>query len=199
MSTELNVCAGELECQIDVVASAPVEVVHDDPVRRPALSTVEGSTLSTVDGLALSMVDGLDEDDPAAVMHRLRPRGVAVVLGVEEVHIRRRMPLPQADARLPAPSKRSSGFGLADAVNDDRAVRSRAAEEVVPSRVAIGMRSGIDEDRLAEDRALEAQEISVPVRAAHRTPDRSDVDQHLMGIAVPARTHHGVAARRKRT
>ena len=199
MSTELDIYAGELECQIDVVASAPVEVVHDDPVRRPALSAVDGLALSAVDGLALSVVEGLDEDDPAAVMHRLRQRRIAVVLGVEEVHIRGRMPLAQAHARLPAPSERSSGFGLADTVNHDRAVRGRAAEEVAPSRVAVAMRPGIDEDRFAEDRALDAQEIGVSVSAADRTPNRADIDQHLMCVALPARTHHSVAARGKRT
>ena len=57
MSTELDIYAGELKCQIDLVASAPAQVVHDDPGGRPALTPVEG--------LALTMVDGFDEDQRA--------------------------------------------------------------------------------------------------------------------------------------
>src|SRR5262245_61867252 len=109
------------------------------------------------------------------------------------------MPLSQTHARLPPPTVGFSGFGLADAVDHNRAVRGRTAEEVAPPRVAITMRARIDNDRLAEHRALDAQKIGVSVRTAHRTANRSDVDQHLMRITLPARTHDGVPARGKRT
>src|SRR5204863_851795 len=120
------------------------------------------------------------------------------VLRVEEVELRRRMPLADADARARAPAERPRRLGLALAVHRDRVVRRRGAEEVAPlglRRVAVVPR--IDQARLAENRALNAEEIRVAVAAADRTSERPDVDDHLVGIALPAITENRIAARRK--
>src|SRR6185436_19423494 len=106
------------------------------------------------------------------------------------------MPLAQANARPPLPPKRSSGLRLADAVHNNRAVRRCAAEEIAPPRVVVTVGSGIDDDRLAEHRALDTQQVGVTVGGAHRAPDWANVHHHVMRVWLPARTHHGIAARR---
>ena len=57
------------------------------------------------------------------------------------------MPLAETHARSSMPSERPGGFGLTDAVDQDRAVGCGAAEEVAPARVAVAMRPGIEQLR----------------------------------------------------
>src|SRR5688572_27218224 len=98
----------ELEGEIDLMPRFAREIVHDDPVA------------------------GLNEDDAPAVGDGVGQPHVTVMLGIDEVEIARGMPLPQPDARTPAPAKGSGGLRLTRTVDHHRAVRGGAAEEVAP-------------------------------------------------------------------
>ena len=140
-------------------------------------------------------IAGLDEDDAPPMDDRIGQRQIAVVLGVEEVELRRRMPFTQLHARLSPPSEGAGRLGLVDAVDDDGAVCRGAAEEVAPLRLAgVAVGSGIHEARFAEHRALNAQQVGVPMAAAHRTADRTDVHDGLVSVGGPSRC----ASRRSR-
>src|SRR5687768_2037522 len=128
MSSKPDIRGSELERQIDLVTPGPGQVVDEDPVA------------------------WFDEDDAAPMHDGIGQRGVAVVLGVKKIEVGRRVPLAQADPRMPAPAEWARRLGLADAVHDNRAVRGRAAEVIPPFRVAaVAVRARVDDARLAED------------------------------------------------
>ena len=56
---------------------------------------------------------------------------------------------------------------------------------------------GINQHAIAEHGALNGEKIFMPVPAADVTSQRSDVDDQLMRVAVPAVAHDGIAAMRK--
>src|SRR4029453_5918649 len=109
------------------------------------------------------------------------------------------MPFPQSHSRALAPPERSGRFGLGPAVDDQRAVRRGAAKEVAPFRVrGVTEIPAVNEAWFAEDRALNAQQISVSMSAAPGAAQWTDVDNHLAGIVIPLVPHDRVAADGKR-
>src|SRR5205807_4163287 len=99
-------------------------------------------------------------------------------LGVNEVQRVRRLPPPQPCTWPRPPAEGSGRNGLAQAVERHRAMGRRAPEEVSPARVCgIAVGAGIYEAGRAEDRALDAQQISVPVA---QVAERSDVEDQLV-------------------
>src|SRR5262245_23544590 len=127
--------------------------------------------------------------------HRVGQRQIPVVFGVEEVEFRRRMPLAQPDARLTPPAEYARRLGLVGAVDHHGAVRRGAAEKITPLRFAgVGVGPCIYEAWFAEDRALHAQEIGMPMTTADRAANRPDVDDGLVPVCLPAAPHHRVTA-----
>src|SRR5688572_16075426 len=106
VSAQTHIQRSELERQIHLVTDGARKIVDQDPIA------------------------GLDEDDPAAMDDRVREGQVAVMLGVEEIELRGRVPFPETDARLALPTERTGGLRLADAIDDDRAVGGGAPEEI---------------------------------------------------------------------
>ncbi len=147
------------------------QIVDDDPVAR------------------------LDEQNPAAMHDGLRR-------GCRRCVRRRENPAPASSAiRAGARAdgcRHPNGPAGSDWLwpsTDDGVVRRGAAEVVAPvgfRRVAVV--AGVDEARLAEDRTLHAEQIGVPMPAAHRTPERTDVHDHLVRAARPT----GLASPRSR-
>src|SRR5207249_332873 len=84
---------------------------------------------------------------------------------------------------------------LADAIDGDRAVRGAAPKDIAPERVdRVAVSSGIYDERLPERRALNAEQVRVAVSCAHRTAERSHVENEVVGIRCPAIAHDGIAA-----
>src|SRR5206468_2617535 len=123
-----------------------------------------------------------------------------IVLGIDEIQPRGRVPLAQPHARPAVPSEWPRWLGLALSVHYHRVVCGRAAEEVAPlglGRVAVV--AGVDQTGFAEYCALDAQEIGMPVSGADRAAERTDVDDHLVGGAIPCITQYRVTACREHT
>ena len=120
---------------------------------------------------------------------------IAVMVGIGEVQGVRRQPVAQPRAGPRLPGEGSGRHRLARSVDRHGAVSGRAPKEVPPvgfRRVGVG--PGIDEVGLPEYGALNAQEVGVTVPAAHRTAERTDVEDQVMSVRLPPAPHDGVAA-----
>ena len=59
------------------------------------------------------------------------------------------------------------------------------AEEIAPLRFArVGVSAGVHETGLAEDRTLQAEQVGMPMAAAYRTSDRTNVHDGLVGVGL---------------
>src|SRR5437867_13123732 len=104
---------------------------------------------------------------------RIPEATIRVVLGVGEVESLVRPPPPHSCSWPRLPAEGPGGDGLAQTIDRHGAMGRGAAEEVSPAqvrRVAIG--AGVHEAGGAEDGALDAQKIGVPVPA---TADRPEI------------------------
>src|SRR5215472_5409450 len=165
---------GELKAQIDAMLLFAVEVIYDQPVPR------------------------LDEEHTAAMLQRILPVGIGIVLDVGEVDIVVREPLTQVRLRMAVPSERPCRNGLVQSVDAHRAVRSGAPEVIAPVRLGgVAVCARIDDELLAKCRAMQAEEIGVAMTGGGWAADGAGVEDQMLRLRVPATAHHHVAAVRE--